>query len=83
MTIAYYLPINGSGNATLNLTLSDGTETGPINCYYSGTTRLTTHYSAGSTIILTYYAAGAISVNGTATAEARWTRCDYDSTNIY
>lgn len=52
--ITYWLPFNGSGNATLDLKLSDGTSTGAVNCYYSGTTRLTTHYSAGSTIRLTY-----------------------------
>ena len=56
MTIAYYLPYAGvSGTSvTLNLTLSNGTTTGAINCYFNNTTRLTTHYGAGSTILLTY-----------------------------
>lgn len=71
LTIAYWLPYNGSGNATLNLTLKNGT-TGAINCYYSGNTRLTTHYSAGTMILLTYWSAGKIKVNGTATTDARW-----------
>lgn len=53
LTIAYWLPYAGSGNATLNLTLSGGT-TGAINCYYQGNTRLTTHYGVGSMILLTY-----------------------------
>ena len=53
-TIRYWLPWNGSGNATLNLTLKDGSTTGAIACYYGGTTRLTTHYGAGNTILLTY-----------------------------
>ena len=83
LTIAYFLPWNGvsSKNATLNLTLSDDTTTGPINVYYVGTTRATTHYGAGSTIFLTYWSAGSISVAGTLTPEARWTRADYSVSN--
>lgn len=81
LTIAYYLPYAGvSGtNATMNLTLSDGTTTGAIDIYETGTTRLTTHYTAGSTIILTYWSAGSISVSGTATTSARWTHADYNA----
>jgi len=52
--IAYWLPYSGSGNATLELTLPDGTTTGPINCYYSQSTRLTTQYYAGNVIRMTY-----------------------------
>lgn len=52
--IAYWLPYNGSGNATLNLTLANGTTTGAINCYYGGLTRLTTQYPAGNVIHFTY-----------------------------
>lgn len=83
LTIAYYLPYAGlsSKNVTLNLTLLNNTTTGPINVYYTGTTRATTHYAAGSTILLTYWDAGSISVSGTATAEARWTRADYTVSN--
>lgn len=83
MTIAYYLPYAGDGNATLNLTLSGGGTTGAVNCYYSGSSRLTTHYGAGSTIIMTYYSAGSISISGTATTDNRWSRCEYDSTITY
>ena len=81
LTIAYYLPYAGTNTAaTLNLTLADGTTTtGAINLYETGTTRITTHYAAGSVVVLTYYSAGSISVSGTATTEARWLRCDYDS----
>lgn len=83
-TIAYYLPYaSTSTSVTLNLTLSTGTTTGAIDCYYTGTSRITTHYGAGSTIILTYYAAGDISVAGTATTVATWRARDYDSTNTY
>ncbi len=57
LSILYYLPYAGDGNATLNLTLPDGTTTGAVNCYYSATSRLTTHYAAGSTIRLTYLSA--------------------------
>lgn len=52
--ISYWLPFNGSGNATLNLTLAGGTTTGAVNCYYGGTSRLTTHYGAGNVIRLVY-----------------------------
>ena len=72
LTIMYYLPYNGSGNATLNLTLSDGTTTGAINCYYRKTERLTTHFPSGSNIVLTYYSAGSIKYDGTATSDNRW-----------
>lgn len=72
LTINYYLPYNGSGNATLNLTLDDGTTTGAVNCYYGNASRLTTHYSQGSNIVMTYWSAGSISVGGTATTDNRW-----------
>lgn len=77
--IAYWLPYAGSGNATLNLTLSDGTTTGAIACYYSGTTRLTTHYAAGNVIHLTYRVNA--SVSGTLYT-GWWADANYDS-NTY
>lgn len=52
-TIAYKLPYAGSGNATLNLTLSGGGTTG-AKAVYSMTTRVTTHYPANSIIQMTY-----------------------------
>lgn len=52
--IVYWLPYAGSGNATLNLTLAGGSTTGAKNVYYSGATRLSTHYAAGNAIHLTY-----------------------------
>lgn len=53
--IMYVLPYAGSGNATLNLTLSGGTTTGAKNIYrYGNTTAITTHYAAGSRILLIY-----------------------------
>ena len=83
LTIMYYLPYAGSGNATLNLTLSDGTTTGAKNCYYNGWDRLTTHYNAGQNVVMTYHPAGSISVNGTATSDDRWVvTADYNSDYI-
>lgn len=82
LTIAYYLPYASTSTAsTLNLTLSDGTTTGAINCYWNTSSRITTHYGAGSTILLTYWSAGSISISGTATTDNRWTRCDYNVNN--
>jgi microcystin-dependent protein len=79
LTIMYYLPYAGSGNATLNLTLSNGTTTGAKNCYYS-TSRLTTHYAKGCNIVMTYHPAGTISVDGTATTDDRWiANADYNT----
>jgi len=75
-SIRYWLPYNGSGNATLNLTLSNGSTTGAKNVYLKGTTRLTTHYAAGSSILLTYFSAA--SVAGTEYA-GWWAHSDYNS----
>ena len=81
LTIAYYLPyaVPSSTNVSLKLTLSDGTTTPEVPVYTTNATRATTHYGAGSTVILTYWGAGSISVAGTATTGARWTRADYNS----
>lgn len=83
LQIRYYLPYAGSGNATLNLTLADNTTTGAINCYFTPTSRLTTHYPAGSTITMTYYPAGTIKISGTATTDNRWIcDADYDANTV-
>ena len=81
LKIAYYLPYASTSTAvTLNLTLSNGTATGAINCYYNSSTRLTTHYSVGTLIFLTYYSAGSVSVSGTATTDNRWmSAADYNT----
>lgn len=79
LTISYFLPYAGSGNATLNLTLDNGSTTGAVNCYLSAS-RLTTHYTAGTTIIMTYWSAGSIKVAGTATTDNRWiAHADYNT----
>lgn len=79
-TIRYWLPYNGRGNATLNLTLSNGSTTGAINCYRTGTTRLTTQYAAGSVIILTYRKNVAIS-GSTTKYTGWWADADYSTSN--
>jgi hypothetical protein len=76
LTIAYYLPYSSTTTAvTLNLTLTNGSTTGAVNCYVNGTTRITNQYEAGSVITLTYWSAGSIGVNGTATTDNRWVHC--------
>lgn len=54
--IYYYLTSSTSGisNVTLNLTLADGTTTGAKNCYFKGTTRLSTQYPINALIGLVY-----------------------------
>jgi len=78
--IVYWLPFAGSGNATLNLTLANGATTGAKNCYYGGTTRITTHYPAGSAIRLIYRKAAKVGNN---TYEGWWADANYDSGNTY
>ncbi len=78
--IAYWLPYAGSGNASLNLTLSDGTTTGAKTVYYKGSTVATTHFSAGTVIHLTYRVNA--NVNGTAYT-GWWADASYDSGNTY
>ena len=61
-TIMYKLPYKGSGNASLTLTLSNGTTTDAIPVYMVHSTtensaslsRVTTHYPANSIIQMTY-----------------------------
>lgn len=54
--IVYFLPFAGSGNATLNLTLSGGTTTGAKPVYKYGTIYVTTQYPANSTLPLIWIA---------------------------
>ena len=75
--ITYWLPYNGSGNATLNLTLSNGSTTGAIPCYYGGTTRLTTHFKAGNAIELTYREN--VTIGSTEIEKGWWANANYYS----
>ena len=62
--ILYFLPFAGtSSNATLNLTLADGTTTGAKNVYYQSTTRMTTHYAQYTQFRLIYHKS--FNINGT------------------
>lgn len=47
-SIRYWLPEEPSGNATLNLTLADGTKTGAVNVYFRATSRMTTHLAVNN-----------------------------------
>ena len=76
--IVYWLPYAGSGSATLNLTLSNGSTTGAKNCSYSGSTRITTHYAAGNAIHLTYRVNA--NVNGS-TYTGWWADANYNTNN--
>lgn len=74
-TIVYKLPYAGtSSNATLTLTFTNPTDaanSGAKPVYYTGSTRITTHYGAGSVILLTYDGSG-------------WRRADYNTnTNTF
>ena len=62
LSIDYWLPYSGSGNATLNLTLKNGTTTGAINCYTQSTNRLTTHVPQFAVCHLTYQT---VTISGT------------------
>lgn len=53
-TIAYKLPYDGSGNASLQLKDSNNNNIGDNIAVYSMTTRVTTQYPAGSIIHMTY-----------------------------
>ena len=85
LTIAYYLPYDGTSSAaTLQLHFLDVQEySNNIPIYYTSTSTLTNQYKAGSVIILTYWSAGSISISGTATTAARWVRADSDINDIY
>ena len=78
LAIDYWLPYAGSGNATLNLTLKDGTNTGAINCYYSGTTRLTTHIGANNIMRLVYQV---VTISGTSYT-GWWLLKAYDTNDV-
>ncbi len=96
--IRYWLPYAGSGNATLNLTLKDGSTTGAIPIYRQGGSasstgvvsayRVTTHYPAGSSISMTYGVNRVISAvynskTYTGTFTGWFVDSTYDSGNTY
>ena len=54
LTILYWLPFNSGANATLNITLANGDETGEVPCYFKGSVRLGSQCVAGDVLLLTY-----------------------------
>ena len=78
LTINYWLPFSGSGNATLELTLKDGVSSGAVNCYFTGTSRVTTQSPANSFILFTYHT---VTINGTQYT-GWWRQNDNNTTNI-
>lgn len=54
LSIRYWVPQDSTGNVTLNLTLSDGTSTGALNCYTNGSKYLSSDISANTVVLLTY-----------------------------
>ena len=81
MQISYWLNHAAGSNATLNLTLADGTKTGAIPVYYSATTRLGTHYAAGNVLHMTYRENAIIA--GTASGAGWWCDANYYSDSNY
>ena len=81
-TILYWLPFAGtSSNATLNLTMADGTETGAVPVYINGTTRCTTHIAVGNVTQMTYRVNTPIAGSGSYTGW--WITRNQDTTTNY
>lgn len=81
---ATYLRLSDKVNVTttgaaLNLTLSDGTNTGNIPIWYSGVNRVTSHYGYGSLVRMIYRKD--VTVAGAYTATGWWIDGNYDSGN--
>jgi len=81
-TILYWLPFAGtSSNATLNLTLGNGTTTGAVPVYINGTTRCTTHVAVGNITLMTYRVNTPIAGSGSYTGW--WINRNQDTTTNY
>jgi len=81
LTIAYYLPVNSGNNVTLTLTLKNST-TAAEPVYWTGTSRMTTHYGAGSVVLLTWVSNATSGYAAVGSASGRWMRADYNTDNI-
>lgn len=75
MQITFWMNYAAASNATLNLTLADGSTTGAIPCYYSGTTRLGTNYAAGNAIRFIYREN--VTIGSTTIAAGWWSDANY------
>ena len=83
--ITYWLPAASGNNVTLDLTLSDGSATGAIPCYFGGSTRLGTQYAAGNVVRLTYrenVVIGSVSIPKGWWADANYNTDTYDRIRI-
>lgn len=83
--ICYRLSYAGSGNASLNLTLADGTETGPIPVYWHSTTRVTTHQAYGTEWLYVYHEDYISPVDNSHKGPGWWslTRAYYENSAAY
>lgn len=79
-SIIYRFNFQSNTNATLELTLADGSTTGAVNVYYGGTTRLTTHCAAGNDYRLTYHKNTPI--NGSGSYTGWWVEGNYDANTV-
>ena len=79
-TIRYWLPQTSASNATLNLTLADGTKTGAKNVYINGASRCGTHVAAGNLVTMTYRSGVTI---GTTQYTGWWISRSQDTTTNY
>lgn len=71
--ITYWLPKDSTASASLNLTLSNGSQTGNIPVYRSREWRITSHYPRGSFISMIYL------VDPVGAQTGWFTTADYDS----
>lgn len=79
--IILYMPFAGSGNATLNLTLADGTTTGAKNVYFEGKNRFTTHKGQNAQLHLIYHSD--LKLSDGITYEGWWYVANRDTDNDY
>ena len=67
----------------LNLTLSNGTETGWYPVFYSNTSRLTTHYSVNNAVRLVFKTGISMTVNSvTYSVSGWWADANYDTNTV-
>ena len=69
LTVLYVPAVAGASTTKLNIN-----GLGAVQCFYTGTTALTTHYAVGTPILLTYRTIG---------TTAGWRRADYNSNTTY
>ena len=75
---------SGFGGTWLNLTLSDGTETGWYPCFYGGTSRLTaTYYGVNNAVRFIFKTGITMSINSTSyTVSGWWSDANYNANTV-